>query len=133
MGPRANRPRRGNSGAVSNGQQIPWSYNVGVLSNSYAILFTSGGAPSAPVLTAPANGGASVNTPVTLSWAAATGATSYDVYFGITSPPALVTNTVATSYIPAGVSLGTSYNWQVVAKNASGSSARRHWCCLSVG
>jgi uncharacterized protein (TIGR03437 family) len=112
-----------NAGGVSNSQQIQWSFDAPVLSNSYAILFQAGAAPPSPVLTSPPNGATGVSTSTQLTWNAATGATSYDVYFGTTSPPTLATNTASTSYSPPGLVVATSYNWQIVAKNASGSSA----------
>ncbi len=45
--------------------------------------------PAAPVLTSPANGATAVASPVTLSWQAASGATSYNVYFGTAPTPPL--------------------------------------------
>jgi len=81
--------------------------------------------PAAPVLSAPANG--AVAPSLTLSWSAASGAISYDVYFGTVSPPPLVTNTTDTTYTPAAVPAGTLCYWQVVARNPGGSSASATW------
>ncbi|MEM7828580.1 MAG: hypothetical protein QW561_04495 [Candidatus Aenigmatarchaeota archaeon] len=46
---------------------------------------------------------------------------TYDVYFGTTSPPPLVSsNQVGTSYIPGMLDYFTTYYWQVVSRDSSG-------------
>lgn len=58
-----------------------------------------------------------------ISWTAAAGATSYDVYFGPGSLPGSVTSTVATtSYATGTLSASTTYYWKIVPKNACGVS-----------
>ena len=59
-----------------------------------------------------------------LSWTAATGGpTSYDVYFGTSATPPLVTNTTGLTYTPVAPLLAnTTYYWQVVPKNVNGSA-----------
>ncbi len=74
-------------------------------------------------LISPVNAAQGVSLNPTLSWAAAVGATSYDVYFGTSPPPQVVTNTTATSYAPATLSSNTTYYWQVVAKNAAAATS----------
>ena len=86
----------------------------------------SGSAPPAPALASPANGATGVATSTALTWGPASGATSYDVYFGTSNPPALVTNTAALTYYPT-LAAGTNYYWQVAARNASGSTASSAW------
>ena len=81
----------------------------------------------APALVAPANGATGVSLAPMLSWNAATGATSYDVYFGTQASPPLVTNTSATSYSPGALSAGTLYFWRVVAKDSSSASGSAQW------
>jgi len=76
--------------------------------------------PPAPVLSSPANGAAGISLEPSLSWGASIGATSYDVYFGTSPAPPLVTNTTATIYNPAALTSNTTYYWQVVAKNTAG-------------
>ena len=57
----------------------------------------------------------------TLTWSAATGSPlSYDVYFGTSTSPALVTNVTGTSYTPATMAANTTYYWKVVPKNSNG-------------
>jgi hypothetical protein len=76
-----------------------------------------------PALSSPTNSAAGVSLTPSLSWTAVSGATSYDVYFGASSPPPLVTNVTVTSYAPAALVANTTYYWQVVAKNSAGSTS----------
>ena len=75
--------------------------------------------PAAPSLSSPAAGATGVATSTSLSWTAVSGATSYDVYVG-TSTPAFHSNTTSTSVALSGLAFSTTYNWYVVAKNACG-------------
>ncbi|MFA5074141.1 MAG: RHS repeat-associated core domain-containing protein, partial [Nitrospirota bacterium] len=73
--------------------------------------------------TAPASGATGVVVTPTFTWGASSGATSYDVYYGTTSPGTLQTNVTGTSYTPAtALANNTTYYWKIVAKNASGST-----------
>lgn len=94
----------------------------GVGSYTLWLLAASGSLPAAPVPVTPANGATGVTTPVTLTWNPSSGAVSYDVYFGTTSPPAFYVNTVSASVSPTGVAGNATYFWYVVAKNADGST-----------
>ncbi len=87
---------------------------------------------AAPVLVSPANGATGVADAAVLTWNAATGAVSYDVYFGTSSAPSLVTNTTATSYAPGTLTAGQTYYWQIVAQNGSGSAASPTWSFTTV-
>ena len=81
-------------------------------------------APSVPVSLSPASGATGLGTNVTLSWQTASGATSYDVYFGTSSnPPAFRTNVSGTSVTANKLTAGVTYYWRVVAKNAAGQTA----------
>ena len=82
--------------------------------------------PSAPVLTSPANGATGVTAP-TLTWQAATGATSYNVFLGTASTPPQVTTTTGTTYTPSGLSAGVKYYWSITAVNATGSASSAIW------
>ncbi len=82
---------------------------------------------AAPVLVSPPNGASGVAVAPNLSWNAASGATSYDVYFGTSSPPPLVTNTTATGYAPGVLSAGATYYWQIAARSGSSSAASATW------
>jgi hypothetical protein len=87
-----------------------------------------------PVLASPANGNTAMPLNTTLTWNTVTGATSYDVYFGISSPPPLAT-TVANPpspaatvlYTPPLLAVSTTYYWRIVARNGSLSSSSEIW------
>ncbi|MBI4712364.1 MAG: hypothetical protein HY762_03545 [Planctomycetes bacterium] len=58
----------------------------------------------------PANDATHVSITQQLGWASVSGATSYDVYFGTTSPGAFMGNQTGTTYNP-GVSITSSLSW----------------------
>ncbi len=83
--------------------------------------------PALPTLSSPSNGSAGLGLSVTLTWAAASGATSYKVYCDTTSDPTtLKTTTTSTSYVMA-TSYSTPYCWKVEAVNAGGSATSVVW------
>ncbi|MFB3778148.1 MAG: glycoside hydrolase domain-containing protein [Bryobacteraceae bacterium] len=84
-------------------------------------------APSAPANPSPASGSTGVSLTPSLAWGAATGATSYDVYFGTSASPGLVGSTTGTGYNPGTLSAETTYYWRVVAKNSAGSTSSGTW------
>lgn len=63
------------------------------------------GTPSSP---SPVNGATNQPLDANLDWADASGATSYDVYFGTSASPPFVLNTVVSSYDPGMLSFGTT-------------------------
>jgi hypothetical protein len=84
----------------------------------------SAGVPNCATSPSPANAATGTSPCSSLSWTAATcnSPTSYDVYFGTTSPPPYVTNVTTTSYTPA-LSGSTTYYWEIRPRNASGPAA----------
>ena len=78
---------------------------------------------------APVNNAAGVQTNATLSWTAASGATSYDVALSTSNPPGIVASGLnTTSYtIPQALAPGTKYYWYVVTHNCSGTSQSQTW------
>ena len=91
-----------------------WSGSLGA-----TITCPAPGTPSSPT---PSNGAVAVSTSSTLSWTSL-GANSYDVYFGTTSTPPLVTTTLSATYSPPSLGYGTTYYWKIVARNSCGGSA----------
>jgi|GEM_PF-5086111 len=85
--------------------------------DNVAIALTCAGSPS------PADGATSVSPAVTLGWGAVSGASSYDVYLGTSSPPGLVGSTGSTAYQPAALAPGTTYYWKIVPRDACGSAS----------
>jgi hypothetical protein len=72
---------------------------------------------------APANATTAIQTNPTFTWSAASGATSYDVYFGTSSTPPFVGNVSTASYYhSAMLSANTTYYWSVVPKNSFGTA-----------
>ncbi len=55
-----------------------------------------------------------------LKWIGACGATSYNVYFGLTSDPEFVGNQSGTSFSPGTLKSGRTYYWRVDAVNSEG-------------
>ena len=82
--------------------------------------------PGCAANTAPANGSFVTAGPLTLSWAAVTGAASYDIYLGATPATAalIASNVTGTNYnytVPVFAASQTLY-WYVQPKNASGAA-----------
>jgi hypothetical protein len=86
-------------------------------------------APPAPVTNpSPADGQQNVAGKVTLAWAAAQGASAYDVYLGTSASPVLYRSGVTgTSLAVSRLSAGTTYYWRVVARNAAGATSSALW------
>ena len=96
------------------------------VSNSQFSICVFNPVPACTTNASPVNLDTNVGLTPTLTWAAATYATNYDIYLGTTSGPAsLLTNVAATSYtLTAGQALTGSmtYYWYVVPKNESGAA-----------
>lgn len=74
----------------------------------------------------PGNGATGVcsNSVSSISWASVSGATSYDVYFGTSaSPPLVSSNQAGTSYSTGPLTTSQTYYWRVVPKNSCGSAS----------
>jgi hypothetical protein len=83
--------------------------------------------PGAPTAPGPTSGATGVATTPTLTWSAS-GATSYDVRFGTASSPPLVSSGQSgATYSPGGLAGGTKYFWQIVARNAAGTTSGAVW------
>ena len=78
---------------------------------------TAAALPATPTLASPGNGASGVSSAPALSWSAATGATSYDIYLGTSTSPAYVANVSGTTYGASGLGSGQTYYWQVAARN----------------
>jgi len=93
---------------------------------------TAVAAPETPSSPSPAHGATGVATNATLTWTSS-GATTYDVLFGTTDPPAQVASGISTpSYTPAGLVAGTTYFWQIVAHNSGGANQGPQWTFTTV-
>jgi hypothetical protein len=83
--------------------------------------------PGGPTLSSPPNADGGVALAPSLAWISASGATSFDVYFGTPATPPYVASTSSPNYSPATLNPGSTYYWQVVAKNSTGSNASAIW------
>jgi hypothetical protein len=82
--------------------------------------------PAAPTLLSPANGAPGLPLLETLTWNAASGATSYGVYFGTSPTPPLVGYVAGTVFSPM-LAINTTYYWQIAAVNNAGTSPSPIW------
>src|SRR5439155_6738029 len=103
------------------------SGSPGLLTNDHTIVSKPNAAPGTPNSPSPASGATNVSTNPSLTWSA-TGATSYDVFFGTSNPPPQVaTGQTTASYTPATLANSTTYFWKVVARNSAGSTSGPVW------
>ncbi len=80
----------------------------------------------------PFNGATDIAVDVVLTWLAADGATSYDIYFSdveadVISGAAFQGNQVSRSYNPGGLVANTTYFWRIDAVNEAGTTAGTVW------
>jgi len=88
------------------------------------------GAASSPT---PADGASSVDIDQNLSWAAGSGATSHDVYFGTSNPPPYVQTQAGTTFDPGTLSFTTTYYWRIDEVNANGTTTGAVWSFTTQG
>ncbi|MFA6129337.1 MAG: discoidin domain-containing protein, partial [Bacteroidales bacterium] len=86
-----------------------------------------GSLPGQATNPSPSNDSTGVAINKDLSWTAGSSATSHDVYFGTSNPPAFVQNQAGTSYDPGILSNSTTYYWRIDEKNASGVTEGSVW------
>jgi hypothetical protein len=89
------------------------------------------GAPANP---SPADGATGVALDADVDWSDVAGATSYDVYGGISPSPPYIGTTAVSNFAAPTLACGTRHYWKIVAKNACGSVAGAVWdfttvCC----
>jgi hypothetical protein len=68
-----------------------------------------------------------VSLTVNLSWTAGSDATSHDVYFGTSDPPAFVQNQAGTTYDPGTLTGETTYYWQIDEAGPGGNTTGGVW------
>ena len=82
--------------------------------------------PAMPSSPTPATGATNLSTKVTVSWVCSN-ATGYDVLYGPNGNLASRATVTSASATLSGLTAGTSYSWQVVAKNTTGTIAGPVW------
>ncbi len=75
----------------------------------------------------PVYGAMNIDKNADLSWAAGEGATSYDVYFGTSSPPPFIGNQTTTTFDPGTMAYSTKYYWRIDSVNGWGTTAGEEW------
>ncbi|OJX29833.1 MAG: hypothetical protein BGO86_05180 [Chryseobacterium sp. 36-9] len=82
-------------------------------------------APGCSTLSTPANAATGVAVTPSLTWAASSGADSYDVYLDTNpNPTTMVGSTSGTSFtVTSNLALNTTYYWKVIPKNSIGSAS----------
>jgi len=111
-----------------------WDFATGLgtvnaynLINAYVDAIVSAAAPPPPVLVSPANSATGVSLTPALTWNAAVGATSYDVYFGTAAQPPQVSNTTNLTYATGALTPATAYYWSIGARNSLGATSSAVW------
>lgn len=97
-----------------------------------AVYGLYGPPPVAAELVSPDNGATAISLTPALNWNAVSGAASYDVYFGTSPSPPMVTNTTATSYSPPALRINTVYYWMIAARNFGGATPSATWSFTTV-
>jgi hypothetical protein len=102
--------------------------DTSVYSNvSSAGTLSETGYPLQASLPDPANEKEFVKTSSILNWKKGIGATSHNIYFGLTNPPPFIENVTEVSYTPADMEAGQTYFWQVDEQNAFGTTQGPVW------
>jgi len=83
------------------------------------LSWLAGDFPNPATAPTPANGALNVSVSPTLSWAAGSGATVHNVYFGTTNSPAFQVAQATTSFVPGPLAPATTYFWRIDEKDAA--------------
>lgn len=98
---------------------VPFNANGDATSCSGRSFTTTASSPACLTSSSPATNTTTGISSQKITWSAVSGATSYDVYFGTTNPPAFAANQTALTYAPV-LAPNTMYYWRVVPKNITG-------------
>jgi hypothetical protein len=91
------------------------------------------GLPAQVTGPSPPNGAMRTSFQTTLSWSAAAGATSYNVYFGKAGPGVFQGNQTQTNFDPGGLDVLTAYYWRIDSVNAAGTTVGVVWTFTTGG
>jgi hypothetical protein len=105
-----------------------WGGSNATMSGSSAPL-SSPSLPPQVTAHNPADTATNVITTTQLSWAAASNATSYNLYFGTDNPPSNIINgiTASTPYNPGTLNPITKYYWRIDSVNSAGTTTGVVW------
>lgn len=97
--------------------------NPPALIDNITVTYTNPTVPTCASLSAPSNGATNRPLNQVISWGATATATGYDVYFGTSATPPLVSsNQAGTTYTPT-LAGGTTYYFKIVPKNGVGDAS----------
>jgi len=101
---------------------------AGAGSNYFVLILPGGtGPPEKAADPNPPHLATGVRTNAHLTWTAAAGATSYDVYFGTSQPPSFQDNVPGTAFDPGIMSPQTDHFWRIDAVNDVGATPSEVW------
>jgi hypothetical protein len=96
---------------------------IPALIDNITVTYTNPTVPTCASLSAPSNGATNRPLNQVISWGATATATGYDVYFGTSpTPPLVSSNQAGTSYTPT-LAAGTTYYFKIVPKNGVGNAS----------
>lgn len=95
--------------------------------------FSTGTAPQPFNLLTPADGSTTESTAVTLDWEDSTDASSYEIYFGTSSPPPYIAETPTSQYDPGTLNEAATYYWKIRAVNDIGGTDSTEWSFTTPG
>ena len=88
------------------------------------LQYTAAGAGVVPRNPSPADGAMDVESAPTLSWLGGDGTGNFDVYFGISNNPPLVSGAqVEKSFTPGALDFAASYYWNIVSRDGFGAES----------
>jgi hypothetical protein len=91
------------------------------LIDDITVTYTPPSVPNCASLSSPSNGATNVSLTQTINWSATSGATGYDVYFGTSpTPPLVSSNQAGTTYNPGTLASNTTYYHKIVPRNSIG-------------
>jgi subtilisin family serine protease len=123
----------GTRGFTVSASSVSYGENITAATTFSVNIPVAANGPGQPSNPSPANLAANVALSGSLSWTAAPGATSYDIYFGTTNPPPIFAANTTSVSLPYGpLTPDKQYFWEVVAKNGSGATASALWQFTSV-
>jgi hypothetical protein len=105
------------------------SYGTSGYSNTIdAMTLSVTSAPLAVTNPSPTQLATGVSVTPVLSWSVASGAETYNIYFGTTPmPPLAAQGLTSNSFSPGGLSNSTTYYWRVEAVNVFGATSSAEW------
>ncbi|MGB2807025.1 MAG: M64 family metallopeptidase [Sedimentisphaerales bacterium] len=107
--------------------------DLSVLTEQWLTATTIPPLPGQASILYPPCGAVGVSTTADLSWTAGSDATSHDVYFGTSSPPAFQGNQTVAIFDPGTMGSGITYYWRIDSVNGWGTTEGEVWSFRTTG